>query len=271
MSSPRRFMQIFDAHSGWDRRHERGQWVVRPTFSLPAWRATVRFAQEFCPTILTWGGDQLNFGPISHWHQGKPIIDEGFRLKREMDNFAEHLLIPMEEVIGRDGLRQWHYGNHEKWILDHVEKHPGLEGMVEPENYLGLWDRNYEVYSPGEISNIGKLFTVHGDKVFKRGTGQCPAKTLVNRYRRNIRCGHIHTFSVAMLHTAVDSKDYHSGVTVPGLCTRSFAYDPDLPNNHVMGFNAGYLYSDGSFQDWVVMIHNGKVIYNGKIIDGNKK
>jgi hypothetical protein len=39
MSSPRRFMAIFDAHAGWDKRWERGQLVTRPAGS---WQSSTR-------------------------------------------------------------------------------------------------------------------------------------------------------------------------------------------------------------------------------------
>jgi hypothetical protein len=271
MSSPRRFMAIYDAHSGWDRRLERGEWVSRPTFTMAAWRAAVRFAQEFCPTTVIYGGDQLNCGPISHWHKGRPILDEGFRLKDEMDYLEQHLLEPLETVAGKAGKFVWLTGNHEQWILEHVSANPGLMGMVEPECYLGLKDKKYHIYSQGEIYRDGKLNFVHGDVVFKRGAGVNPALTLVSKYRRNIRCGHIHSFSSASLSTAIDAKDYHTGVVVPALSSRNPAYNQTMPNNHLHGFLWGYIWPDGTFNDSVAIINNGKVTYNGKLIDGNKK
>lgn len=272
MSSPRRIMAIYDAHAGWDRRHERGQWVTRPTHFMPAWRAVTRFAAEFGPKVVIWGGDQLNAGPISHWHHGRPVLDEGLRLKDEMELLDEHLLTPLENASDGDDA-EWHflYGNHCQWLIDHIAANPGLTGMIEPENYLSLNERGYHIYSQGEIASVGKLHFVHGDVVFKNGTGQNPAQKLVNEYRRNIRCGHIHSWSSATLKTAIDAKDYHTGVVVPSLSTKNPAYNKSASNNHVHGFLFGEVWPDGSFNDYVVIINNGRFIWNGKVFDGNKK
>jgi hypothetical protein len=268
----KRFMLIFDAHAGWDRRLERGKWVTKPTFSMEGYRVMTRFAQDFAPDIVLYGGDQLNAGPISHWHKGKPILDEGFRLKDEMEFLDEHLLYPIESGMTKGSRKIWMTGNHEQWIMDHVAANPGLQGIVEPESYLDLEQRKYEIYSQGEIASIGKLHNIHGDTFFKKANGgQNPARALVNAFRRNIRCGHLHTGGWAAATTAIDAADYHTAIIYPGMSTRGPAYNQGMPNNTLIGFGYGYSWSNGDFADYVVIVTEGRAFINGRPYDGSKK
>lgn len=264
---PLKFIALFDIHCGWEKQNIRGKTVTRPTHNKEAIKAAILFAKDFTPDVLVLGGDQVNCGPISHWHHGRPILTEGLRLKDEYELLDELILSPLQSVKRKI----WHTGNHEAWLTQHIEANPGLEGMIEPENYLRLVSRGYELYSQGEISKIGKLHFVHGDVALRRGGGVNPARKIVLLYRRNIRAGHIHTHSVATETTAIDSQDFHTGVIVPSLSTRNPTYNKSAPNNSMCGFNFGYVYPDGNFSDYVPIINNGVVTINGKKYDGKKK
>src|SRR5208282_4462903 len=111
-----------------------GQWITRPTFAKKAIRAVSNFINDFSPDTLILGGDQLNAGPVSHWHHGRPLLSEDLRLKDEMDIFGTTILEPFAGV----SRKVYMVGNHEKWIDDHVEANPGLRGLIEPEEYLNL-------------------------------------------------------------------------------------------------------------------------------------
>lgn len=256
----RKFVALFDMHVGWERGWEGGKLVTKPSFHKKSILATSNFIKDFSPSILILGGDQLNCGPVSHWHKGKPILDAGFRLKDEMDKLDELILTPFNKIEKKI----WLGGNHEKWCEDYVEANPGLAGLVEPQNYLNLEKRKWEVFSQGEVATIGKLHFTHGDVILAKGSGTNPAKTLVNAYRRNIRAGHLHTFSVAIEQTAVDARDWHSGIIVPSLSTRNPFWVKNNPNCFVNGFLWGYIYDDGSFSDQVTLINNGVFTINGK-------
>lgn len=262
---PSKFIALFDIHCGWEKQNIRGKKYTKATHSLPALRAAVKFARDFAPDVLILGGDQLNCGPISHWHHGHPLLIEGVRLKDEFELLEEEVLTPLQKVRRKI----WHDGNHEQWIYDHVEANPSLEGLVEPKNYLKLEKRGYEIYSQGEVSSLGKLHFVHGDVVLRRGGGVNPARTLVNAYRRNIRGGHVHTYAAHIETTAVDIQDYHSGIIVPSLSSRNPTYAKSCPNNSLNGFLYGYVWPTGDFSDEVVIINKGICTVNGIRYDGN--
>lgn len=256
-------------HFGWERKNCRGKYVVKPTHNMPAIRAMLRFAETWQPQAIILGGDNINCGPISHWHHGKPRLVEGFRLKAELDLFDSAFLeCPIVKAAKK---KIFHYGNHERWLDDHVDANPSVEGMIEPHSYLKLAERGWELYGYGEVSRLGKLYFTHGDQVLRRGGGQNPAKTLVTAFHRNIRAGHLHKWSAATEVTPMDQKDIHTGVIVPCLSSRAPEYDKNSPNGFINGFLYGEIWPDGNFTDHVMIIHNGRFMYNGKIFDGNKK
>lgn len=160
-----KFIALFDLHFGWERGLERGKWVTRPTHNLPAIRAVMSFAVDFKPDVVVLGGDQLNCGPISHWHKGRPILNEGFRLRTEMDLLDNEVLKPFDRV----GRKIWIGGNHEAWIDQFIEENPGTQGLLEPDIYLDLEKRGWEIYAAGEIARVGKLYFTHGDIVLRGG------------------------------------------------------------------------------------------------------
>ncbi len=270
VDKPTNFLALFDTHFGWERQKIHGKDVLKATHAAPAIRAVLKFAKDWKPKALILGGDQLNCGPISHWLKGKPRLTAGFNLRREMDELDGLLLKPLDAILPPDAIRIWHEGNHEAWIQDHIDANPGTEGLLEPRNYLHLAERGYKIFEIGEVSNLGKLYFVHGDVVLKLGSTVNPAKTLVNAYRRNIRAGHLHTYGAAVEVTPIDVKDFHTAIVVPSLSSRNPAFVKNNPSCAINGFLYGTVFPDGSFSDEVVIINKGKFSVGGKVYDGNK-
>ncbi len=270
VTKPTSFMALFDIHVGFERIKTGGKEVVRTTHCVPAINAALKFARDFKPQALILGGDQLNCGEISHWLKGKPRLVAGFNLRKSMDMLDALVLKPFDSILPDNAIRIWHEGNHEAWIQDHIDQNPGTEGLLEPRNYLKLEKRGYKIYEQGQVSNLGKLHFVHGDVVLRNGSTVNPAKTLVMAYRRNIRGGHLHTYSAAVDTTPVDATDTHTGIIVPSLSTRNPAFVKNNPNAFIQGFLYGYVYPDGNFCDTVVIVTKGKFTANGRIYDGNK-
>lgn len=256
----KRFLALYDLHCGWEKGLVKGEWQEQLAVNVRAVRAVLQFAGDFKPDILLLGGDQLTCGPVSHWHNGKPILDENFRLKNEMDQL-DNLILKQFESVKR---KIWLDGNHEAWIADFISSHPGIQGLVEPLNYLRLKKRGWEIYSQGEVAKIGKLNFVHGDAVLQRGSTVNPARTLLNAYRRNIRAGHVHSYSAAVQKNAIDSQDWHSGIIVPSLSNVEPFWNKNRPANFVNGFLYGYVYPDGHFSDQVVLINKNEFTLGGK-------
>lgn len=257
------FVALFDVHVGWEKVRSRGKESVVATHNLKAVKAVMRFVEDFKPEAVLLVGDQLNCGPISHWVKGQPRVTENFRLKDEMDMLDALILQPIDDVP----IKMWFKGNHEMWIQNHIDAHPSVEGLVEPENYLDLRKRGYQIYEQGEVGSLGNLHFVHGDVAMKGGKD--PAGKLMFKYRRNIRAGHLHTYAACVDVTPVDSRDYHTAILVPSLSTRNPAYAKNDSSNHLAGFLYGWVWPGGKFWDQVVIINDGAFMYNGQIYHGS--
>jgi hypothetical protein len=255
----KKFLALFDLHFGYEFGNVKGNRVKRTTHNLDAIKAVKKFAFDFGPDILILGGDQLNCGPVSHWHKGKPRLDEGFRLKDEYTLLNEHILHPFYDVERKI----WLTGNHEQWIEDYINEHPSLEGLLEPKKVLCDLNNNWEYYSQGEIVKIGKLHFTHGDTILGAGKYINPAQQLVNQTRVNIRCGHLHSFFAATDINPIMSSDYHTGIVVPGMCSTNPFYVKNRPTRFITGFLYGYIWPDGNFNDYVVILNKNKFVING--------
>jgi len=258
------FIALFDLHFGWERKAEKGKMITRPTHNLRAVNAVLEFAKDFKPDVVILGGDQLDAGPVSHWRRGKPRLTEKFRLKEEMELLDKHVLEPIDRLKPNE--KVWISGNHERFIADFLTENPGIEGMIEPQNYLHLFDRGWLFVDEGELFKLGKLNFVHGEQV----RGANPAKKLVSSYRRNIRCGHHHTFDVSTDVTPYDRSDYHTGIVVPAMSAVNPSYMKNRSSNFQQGFLAGWVNKDGSFSDYVVIVNRGKFVWNGKVYGNGK-
>ena len=266
-AAAKRFVALFDCHVGWEWARVGGKMVTRPTHNEPAIRATLDFVKDFAPDVLIFGGDQINCGPVSHWLKGKPRLVEGFRLKTELDKFQElfrDTTIHIPSTV-------WMDGNHEAWIHGMVDENPGLEGLLEPHEYLkGMWGTTVSQGEMYQLTTIGsppvksKLYFVHGDSVLAARQYRSPARALVEAYGRNIRAGHVHTYDVYTKKSPIDKQDYHSGIIVPALASRDPYYVKSAPSNFMHGFLYGWFWPDGEFTDQVVVINRGTFTVNGK-------
>jgi hypothetical protein len=215
--------------------------------------------------VVILGGDQLNCGPIAHWNRGKPILVEGTRLKNEYDLLLKEVIEPLEPIERK----VWIQGNHERFLHDFIQEENGLEGLIEPENYLKLRERGWEIVPNGGFCKVGKLYFYHGDKLAHKGS-KVTAERAVKDFRRNIRFGHFHSFQGATAVTPADIQDQHTAILVPALCRRNMAYANGIPSASIQGFIYGYVRPNGNFNDYVVFCNTGAFVAEGKLYQWKK-
>ena len=258
----KKFLAFYDCHYGKEYKVVGGNKRTYSTQNQAAINSVLSFSDDYSPDVVILGGDQLNCGPVSHWNKGKPYLQEGFRLKDEMDALDKGLLSRIDNVP----TKIWLKGNHEVWIDHFIQENPGLEGLIEPEKYLRLKERGWKIFEQGEYYKLGKLHFVHGDVILNgRNNLTNPAKYLVDQTRVSIRAGHIHTYYAYTDINGLDSNDYHTGITVPCLSQTNTSYVKNRPTRFINGFLWGEVLSSGNFNDQVTIINNNKFILNGKI------
>lgn len=253
-----KFVALFDAHFGYERRGGHKVAMHDPK----ALSVAMQFIKDFKPDHVVLGGDMLDCGAISHHNRRKPGQVEGLRVLGDAKELKETLIQPIQELV--KGKLIYHTGNHEDWLNDLVDEFPGLEGIVDVKSVLGLNDR-WQLIPQGESSKLGKLTFIHGDQL--KGSTNV-ALNAVTAYERNVRFGHFHTFQVATKTTPVDMNG-HTGISVPCLCKKNPRYGQGAPNKWMQGFLWGYIGGpEGSFNDYVTVIVNGRATVNGKTYRG---
>jgi hypothetical protein len=255
----KKFLALFDLHFGFENGRIGTSKVVRATHNISLINVVKKFAKDFSPDILILGGDQLNCGPVSHWHKGRPKLTEGFRLKEELDLLDKHILTPFDKIERKI----WIDGNHERFIQDYLEENPALEGLIEPAEYLKLEKRGWECHEVGAIIKLGKLYFTHGDVILGKGSYVNPAQHLLNQTRVNIRCGHLHTLYAATDFNPIRGNDYHTAIVVPCMCATNCFYMKNKPSRILNGFLYGYIYPNGNFNDYIVITNNNSFVVNG--------
>lgn len=256
-SFPKRFLYLTDIHWGYE---QTGR-TRTAIHSLKALDTVLRFATDFAPDYVIWGGDNLDCAAISHHTQHKPRTVEGLRIQEDAAGFAAYRQA-VAQTMRKGGTEVLFEGNHEDWLNDLVDKVPGLEGLLDLRTLVGFPADG--VFVPqGGIWNLGTLWFLHGD-VFKGG-GANVAKKAVEIYGRSIRFGHFHRFEAFTKHAALDARDTKTGMAIPCLCTRSPGYAKGAPNQWSQGFLYGWVHKDGTFTDVPVMLVDGHFTYDGRV------
>lgn len=253
-----KFIALFDIHVGFEKKFLNGKTHLVPTHNVKAIKATLDFAKDFKPDIVVLGGDQLNFAPISHWERGKVKNIEGARIKEDMDVFDDLILSPIEKLKPKK--KKWLFGNHDAWVSQFIEEFPYLEGLIEPENYFDLRSKKWDIFYPGEVCKVGKLNFVHGDMI----RGGDPVKKAASEYYRNLRFGHFHTYGALSIFNMADSKDTKTIIACPSLSSKNPNYRKNAPNRWITGFLYGYIWPDGRYNDYVVIMTEDKFVLNSK-------
>lgn len=223
----------------------------------------IELIQDLCyyeePDCLIYGGDQLDMAPLSHWNDNKPQKMENQRVASHYNDFDNEILKPFEKVC-KKAKKVWIVGNHEDWAREKVERDPQLEGIIEPENFLKLKERNYEIVPLNNIYKLGKLNIIHGCY-----TNQYHSGKHVNIFERNVLYGHTHTFQEFTKVSPVDTDDAHSAISIGCLCNKNPDFLEGKPNAWVNGFAVVYVWPNGNFQVFPVKIFNNQFVFNNRL------
>lgn len=252
-----KFAFLTDLHYGFERKHGAKVALHDPK----ALGAALEFLRDFKPDVIIAGGDMLDCGCISHHNKKSKRATEGLRLLTDAEGLKYDALKPLESLGA--GKLIYQPGNHEDWIEDLIDENPGIEGLVELKQMLSL--DQWQVQRQGDYFNLGKLTFIHGDQL--RG-GENVAKNAVTSWERSIRFGHFHTYQTFTKVSPISEKLARTGIAVPCLCTKDPKYGEGAANRWVQGLNFGYVHGDGSYNDYVAVITNGKTCINGKVYRG---
>jgi len=229
-----------------------------------SFNAYLKFLEYYAPDIHLNIGDFLDCDGASHWpsqvlqprrlvpeaKDGRLIYDE---IRRRTPNCSTYLYCE---------------GNHENWIKQALLQMPeffdGLEelGMdITLEKLLDLQKHNIQLFPVNDLVQIGKANFTHGWYA-----GRTHTKTHMDTLKANIFYGHTHDAQ----ELTVPSINGNLTAASHGTFERKDApFLKGKPNNWVHGSGCFEFFRDGSFIRNYVTVSNGKIVYNGKLFDGN--
>ena len=236
-----------------------------PKTNMPAFRAALQWAQQNKPERIVLLGDNLDCEPVSRHNKGKPGLKETGGLRKDIDGFLSHILLPLEQAAP-NAERVIFEGNHEAWVEQMLEEQPELKGCLDIPHLLDLKRRGWEWVPQGEHRMFGKVAALHGDSI---GSSLHVAKKLVDTYCCTAVMGHVHKGSMYTKTSAAKKQDKWVGITLPGLCDLSPRYGKGAPNAWSLGCGIQEEW-DEYFNMYVVFITNGRFVYGSKMYGTGK-
>lgn len=218
------------------------------------------------PNYVVYQGDQLDLAVISHWNKDKKRKVELKRLKEDYVGFDKEIMTPIEKITNRKTKFVWVIGNHEDWVQQYLDKNPELEGIIEPEVCLNLKKRGYEIVPLNGHYKLGKLSVIHG-----LYTNKYHAAKTSEVFSKSVCYGHTHAPQTHSNVKAMDVTDYHAAYGLGCLCNLSPSYMKNRPSAWIHGFGVVYIFPNGNFNLYPVIIADNKFIYNGKVYESKKK
>lgn len=243
----KRGVALFDIHS--------------PEYNIACMNIVFEFLKDFKPHYLVLGGDQLDFGCISHHNKGKIRLTENARLKRDYKGFQANILDKIDSIVSKRCEKYFMIGNHEYWVERLVDDNPQLEGLVEVKNNLNLKD--YTIVPFNNVLTIGEMNFIHGIWCNKYH-----AEKNIRIYNKNIFSGHLHTNQIFTVVSPINNLP-RQGVSVGCLCNKNMDYMHEKPSAWMHQFMYWYELEDKTFRYYLVTILHGIAIINGKVYNGN--
>jgi hypothetical protein len=239
--------------------------IHHPYYDKRTMDAVNEFIFDYDPDELVYMGDQLSLDCISYWNKNKPLLKEGQRLIKDYHNFDNEILKVHENLTRQDIRRTFIIGNHEERITTYVEENPELQGFLDIETNLNLYERGYKVVPFGKVHKVGKLYVMHG-----RYWNMYHAKKTVDVFEGNVVYAHVHNPQMFTKISPIDAKGYHMATSLPCLCNIEPDYKKNAPNHWVNGFGiVEHLPATGFFNLYTIIIIEGSFMWNGKYYGKN--
>ena len=203
--------------------------------------------------VVQYLGDTTNAESCNHWKEAKNYPKDIESVAEDYANLVTDILEPIRKSMPKKHKCVFHIGNHEDWfyqtmLADSKATHKyGIEDNIDTKKY------NMEIIGLNEHKQFGHLFFTHGIYI-----NDHHAKKMAMHYRKNIRYGHAHDIQSFMLQSPIDKSERVIAQSIGCLCNLNMVYMRQRPHRWVNSFNVAYIRSDGTFNDYTVVITDGK-------------
>ena len=240
-----------------------------PEEDKPSINCVYKTIKKIRPDGITLAGDIGNWDTFSRHSRFSPPkchwTDSQFLENSQHEYDSINLFLDTIDKLVPKARKRFLWGNHENWVDDFIaESKKSRAPQFDITERLMLKERGYTTYPYGEIVSLGKLRITHG-----LYTTQNHSKKHVEMMGRSILYGHCHDIQVCSKTTPENIS--HMAWCIGCLCNLNPDYLRGKPQNWNHGFAIVYLHPDSMFQVDVKRITKGKVMVQGKLLDGNKK
>lgn len=219
----------------------------------PSYEIAKRYIKRVKPDKVVLAGDFVESDPLSHWQVSKKCRIEVAGHRLELDNVEKELDFLQKycgEVV-------WLEGNHENWVMQYLENHPEMTGLIEYPIVLDLAGRGIQWVPHHDLYWLGKLAVTHGLYL-----GDNHAKKHLMSYGCNIMYGHTHRSDMHTMNMVQQPTMKAWGLSC--LCGKKPYFMKNKPAKWDEGFGDVYVADNGEFNAYIVDIINNRFYHNGK-------
>jgi predicted phosphodiesterase len=247
--------------------------IVLPDMHIPFHDRKALSAVEQYMADETWDewlqlGDFLDLSCISHFSRHTPRKVEGHTIHAEYE--AGNRVLERHQAIVRERNPKAKFtmleGNHEGRVEKYLDEFPQLRNIIEVETALCLNKRNVKwvkCNSKGDAYKLGKAYFHHG-----LYTNEHHAKKMGSNFGGNVFYGHTHSVQEYSKVLWGANKSI-VGASLGCLCEYEQDYIGKNPTSWQHAFGVFHFMQDGSFNHYVVRIHDGAFVApNGKMYVG---
>lgn len=234
----------------------------------------LQMAKVYKPDILVLLGDQLDCTSVSsHGPSAKTRVEQPIDL--DFEGLSRDVLDPLDATGART--KVFFEGNHCFWLRDYKEAHPEIGNSLDVEKQLSLRKRGWRFipYKGFWTAPGGKLVFHHGDmRSSRRGRGGMPmhhAMAMATRTHACVRYGHMHSLQSFTIPNQLEPKRPINGLSLPCACRTDLPYLEGGATNWVQGFYIGWIRPDGTFNDYPVVVVDGRASFAGRTYAARRK
>ena len=222
----------------------------------PSYELVKLFAQDIKPDWVVNLGDWLDLSYISSFN-------EAFLRKLENKRYMKDVDLANRELDFWQRIADDHIlleGNHDFRVKRWIDKNPAMEGFLEYENVMKLYERQIPyVWSHEQPYKKGKLMMHHG-----RFCNKYSAAKHLDVYMGNIVFGHVHKFQTA----SKVIPNYDDEIQAWSIACLSDV-EPEYAKNQPLGHQNGFAVVEmdpetGAFNLYPINIIRGSFIYGGR-------
>lgn len=194
-----------------------------------------------------------NAESVNHWK-----IDKGIRplvesVKQDYENLHKNILEPINKARLPGSKVIYHTGNHEDWFYQAMDRDARLTGLLGLEDNIDTKKYNMTIIPMNSVINFGFLHFTHG--IY---TNQYHSAKMAANYRRCIVYGHTHDMQEHTIVSPIDVEEKILARSIGCLCNMNPYYQKGKPHKWVHAFHIAYVRSDGTFNDYPIVITRGR-------------